>query len=134
MFFECRRPIPRKARSIGRWKVVLLVEAVAAVIVTSGFVVLSTGQLEQAAELFVPGICPTVAGDNAVKLNKMKPYFECFDWTVRLVVFTSIETLGLLVFLLMLRRRSKIPPEVARELDVRKCERRCLLANATQAC
>ena len=47
MFFESRRPIPRKARSIGRWKALLLAEAVVAVICCSGFVVLSTGQLEQ---------------------------------------------------------------------------------------
>ena len=71
--------------------------------------------------------------DNEVGLNKMKPYFECWDWTTRLVVFTSLETAGILLFLLMLRRRSKTPPEVARELDVRKASwtaspHRCLVA------
>ena len=98
MMRESRRAIPRRAHDIGRWRMALLIEAIVAVAVVSGFFVISTGQLEKWGNLFTNDTaCPQAADPNSstVIAEKMVPTMSCLPAPERVLVFLCFETAGL---------------------------------------
>ncbi|OQS00905.1 transmembrane protein [Achlya hypogyna] len=91
-----RRPVPRKANSIGQWEKTLYSTLFLGVFAVVGLVCISSGQVE-----YFVGHCLAMDRFNGSDYS-MTPEFSCFDLPSRFLVALMLEHVGLgLVYVIM---------------------------------
>ena len=114
LFILQRRPVPRKANSIGQWEKMLFTTLILAVFVVVGLICVSSGELE-----YFMDQCTTLERFQDGDLS-MNPDFSCLDISSRFLVALVLEHAALLLVYLVFDNISDTPASVRTSFQRKK--------------
>lgn len=109
-----RRPVPRKANTIGQWEKMLFVTLLLAVFMVVGLICVSSGELE-----YFLTQCTALERFNG-KDFRMNPDFSCVDLRSRFLVALVLEHVAILIVFLMMDNISDTPASVRTSFQRKK--------------
>ncbi|ETV87805.1 hypothetical protein H257_01255 [Aphanomyces astaci] len=109
-----RRPVPRKANSIGQWEKTLYTTLFLAVFAVVGLICLSSGEVE-----YFVGDCLALDRFNGTDYS-MTPELSCFGLSSRFLVALVLEHIGLLVIYLIMDNIEGTPESLRSSFQMKK--------------
>ncbi|ETW10264.1 hypothetical protein H310_00613 [Aphanomyces invadans] len=109
-----RRPVPRKANSIGQWEKTLYTTLFLAVFAVVGLICLSSGEVE-----YFVGDCLVLDRFNGSDYS-MTPELSCFDLSSRFLVALVLEHIGLFVIYLIMDNVEGTPESLRSSFQMKK--------------
>ncbi|OQR96269.1 transmembrane protein [Thraustotheca clavata] len=109
-----RRPVPRKANSIGQWEKTLYSTLFLGVFAVVGLICISSGEVE-----YFVGNCLALERFNGSEYS-MTPEFSCFSLPSRFLVALLLEHVGLALVYLILDNISDTPTSLRSSFELKK--------------
>ncbi|KDO29055.1 hypothetical protein SPRG_06110 [Saprolegnia parasitica CBS 223.65] len=109
-----RRPVPRKANSIGQWEKTLYSTLFLGVFAVVGLICISSGQVE-----YFVGHCLALDRFNGTDYS-MTPEFSCFDLPSRFLIALVLEHVGLGLIYLLLDNVSGTPASLRSSFQLKR--------------